>query len=119
MTQLLAHLLGDYALQSQAMADRKTTSLRWACIHAGFYGLPFLALVSHPWQWLVIVGTHAIIDRYKLAARWCAFYGTGCLGGLWGRFGVRSEPVPAFLAVWLTIIVDNTMHLCINAGVLS
>lgn len=120
MIQLLCHLAGDYPLQSQPMADRKTTDIRWAFIHALVYTLPFL-VVTQNWRALAIIcGTHAVIDRYRLAARWCALHGTGTRsGGLWGRWNVSTEPVPPFLAVWLTIIVDNTMHLCINYAALA
>lgn len=117
MTQLIAHLIGDYALQSHVMAIRKTSSLKWACIHACFYGLPFLLLVSHWWQWAVIVGTHAIIDRYRIAANWCQWYGVGH-PGLWAKEEGFEYPQP-FLGVWLTIIVDNTMHLTINYAALA
>lgn len=115
MTELLAHLVGDYVLQSQPMADRKTTDIRWALIHAAFYTLPFLLLTTDWWRLLIIGGTHALIDRYRIAARWVAFYGSGTrASGVWSRFNTSAAPVPPFLAVWLTIIVDNTMHLFIN-----
>jgi hypothetical protein len=32
---------------------------------------------------------------------------------------VDIQPAPPFLGVWLLIIVDNTMHLCINYAALS
>lgn len=117
MIELLAHLVGDYVLQSHVMATRKTSSWLWASIHAMFYGLPFLLLASWP-AWLVIVGTHAVIDRYRLAAAWCRWYGVG-FPGIWHRliewdFKKLFEPPPPFLGVWLVIIVDNTAHLAIN-----
>lgn len=119
MTQLLAHLIGDYVIQSHVMATRKTSSWAWALVHACFYGLPFAFLADQAWQLAVIVGTHALIDRYRLAAYWCRWYGVG-FPGVWHRWtgGEFTEP-PPFLGVWLIIIVDNTMHLCINAAVLS
>lgn len=43
MDLLPAHLIGDYVLQSHVMAAKKTTSWKWAAIHAAFYTLPFLA----------------------------------------------------------------------------
>ncbi len=112
MTELIAHLLGDYCLQSHSMASRKTSSWRWAIIHALFYGLPFLALVDNAAQWAVIVSTHAVIDRYRIASYWVRFWGIGCQGAIWRDPNYR-EP-PPFLAVWLLILVDNTMHLLIN-----
>lgn len=140
---LLAHLIGDYVLQSHVMAMRKTSSWRWALIHAAFYSLPFAALLA----WLgapldaaalalaIIGGTHAVIDRLRLAARWCQWYGVGH-PGIWfravrwfwttfdqGEYSERDispEPLfeapPPFLGVWLTIIVDNTIHLAINGA---
>lgn len=115
MTHLLAHLVGDYVLQSQPMADRKTTDIRWALVHALFYTLPFALLTQDPRALFVIGGTHALIDHFRLAAKWCALWGTGTrTSGLWARWNVSTDPVPPFLGVWLTIICDNTMHLCIN-----
>lgn len=124
MILLLCHLIGDYVLQSQPMADRKTSSMAWALIHAAFYSIPFAILLALTAPaipalaaLLVIGGTHALIDRYRLAARWCAWYGTGTReGGVWGRWNVSAEPVPPYLGVWLQILVDNTMHLVINAA---
>ena len=91
MTELLAHLTGDYVLQSHTMAIKKTTESKWALIHAFFYGLPFLLLVSDPWQWLVIVLTHAVIDRFKLADRWCRWYGNGHPGLWWTEADRRTH----------------------------
>lgn len=123
----LAHLIGDFVLQSHTMATRKTTSWRWAGTHATFYALPFLVLLLAlapaarvlP-ALLVIGGTHAVIDRLGIAGMWCRWYGVGH-PGLWHREerdGAFVAP-PPFLAVWLTIIVDNTMHLSINAASLA
>jgi hypothetical protein len=63
----LAHFVGDYVLQSHWMASEKTR--RWwpAVAHAVTYGLPFLLLTLDPVALAVIVGTHAVIDRYRLA----------------------------------------------------
>jgi len=67
MEQLLCHLWGDYILQSDWAANNKT-SKSFSCLwHVVLYGLPFL-LLSPSWTALaVIVGTHFIIDRWRLA----------------------------------------------------
>jgi hypothetical protein len=114
MPELLAHLVGDFVLQSHKMAIRKTSSWTWAAIHAAFYGIPFLLLVSTWWQWAVIVGTHAAIDRLAIARRWCSFYGNGFPGLWWTKADGEFPAPPPFLGVWLVILVDNTMHLAIN-----
>ena len=191
MGPLLAHLVGDYVLQNHAMATRKTSSWPWALLHAAFYTLPFL-LLTQDWRALAIIGgTHAVIDRYRLARYWVNFWGVGVEGWVigaimrargfvrlqapppavpyiagypppaaeeppppvWHRRGqwhrnkhaivldpgpptgrvkmggktrsIRREDIPCipdatpFLGVWLLILVDNTMHLCINAATLA
>lgn len=132
MEQLLAHLVGDYCLQNHWMAINKTTRWSAAMIHALFYGLPFLLLISTWWQWAVIVGTHLLIDRFRLASYWVRFWGIGTQGTVVTKLfakrmtdedGVVMDQTfvmdaPPFLGVWLLIIVDNTMHLGINWAVL-
>jgi hypothetical protein len=121
---IFAHLIGDYVLQSHVMAIRKTTQWTWAFVHAGFYSLPFAALLymlgepSRAWVavW-IIAGTHAVIDRLAIAKRWCQWYGVG-FPGIWTKAEGFQAP-PPFLGVWLIILVDNTLHLCINAAALA
>jgi hypothetical protein len=64
---LLAHLVGDYLLQSDWMATEKTR--RWwpAVVHGAVYSLPFLLVTRSPWALLVIGGTHVVLDRFRVA----------------------------------------------------
>jgi hypothetical protein len=112
--QLVAHAVGDYLFQSHWMADQKTTRWLPAVVHGLCYTVPFL-LLTQSWPALaVIAGTHIVIDRYRLA-RWVC----------WAKnqAGMRFAPTatgyppetPAWLAVWLLIIADNIIHVCINA----
>lgn len=128
MEQLIAHLIGDYVLQNHWMANQKTKAWGPAMAHALFYGLPFLLLVDSALAWLVIVGTHLLIDRFRLAKYWVDFWGVGVwpsgLALLAARLGVARSieevpQAPPFLAVWLLILVDNTMHLAINYAALK
>lgn len=110
MVEILAHLWGDFAFQNHVMATRKTTSSVWAAIHVVCYTLPFLFLTRSPAALAVIAGSHYLIDRYRLAGCWVRFWGVGQQGLCTGPI----ETAPPFLAIWLTIIVDNTFHLTIN-----
>src|SRR5690349_2286077 len=67
MEQLILHLLGDYVTQSHWMANEKVK--RWwpALAHAMVYALPFLLLGPSLTAFAVILGTHAVIDRFRLA----------------------------------------------------
>lgn len=119
--QILAHLAGDYVLQSDWMASQKTKCLAVAVIHALAYSVPFLALSPSFAAWCVIVGTHVVIDRWRLA-RYV----------VWAKewlSPVRPPPFaecptgypadkPAWLATWLLILADNTLHLALNGAAL-
>lgn len=117
---LVAHLAGDYLLQSHWMAVEKTK--RWwpAAVHAVTYGLPFVFLVPSVWAWLVIVGTHAAIDRYRLARYLVLVKNQLAPAGHRPR-QQDCDPAtgfpaatPVWLSTWLLIIADNTLHVMIN-----
>ncbi|MFJ6348679.1 DUF3307 domain-containing protein [Streptomyces sp. NPDC092046] len=118
---LLAHLVGDYLLQSHWMANEKTK--RWwpAWAHALTYSLPFLLVTQSPAALAVIVGTHAVVDRYRLARHviWVKNLAAPKSWRLsWQDCSATGYPpdAPPWLAVWLMIISDNTIHLLINVA---
>jgi hypothetical protein len=65
--QLVAHAIGDYLLQSDWMANEKTKRSLAAALHAITYAIPFLWLRPSWAALAVIVGTHFLIDRWRLA----------------------------------------------------
>lgn len=69
--QLVCAIVGDYVLQSDWMAQRKTQSLIVALVHAAVYSLPFLFLTQNPVALAFIIVTHAVIDRWRLARYVC------------------------------------------------
>lgn len=120
MEQLILHLIGDYVTQSDWMAQRKTSSSWAALCHATVYSIPFL-LIGSLRAFLIIWSTHFLIDRFRLA-RYVVF-AKNFLGWPWPTWsdckgtGYPSER-PAWLAVWLLIAADNTLHLAINYAAL-
>jgi len=77
---LFAHWVGDYALQTSAMALRKYKSIRWLTLHVLVYALPVLAasILLLPWplaasyvganaalHWITDFCTSKIAHRYK------------------------------------------------------
>ena len=136
--QIVAHLVGDYLLQSHWMATRKRENSVAAAIHALCYTLPFLLITQSPLALAIIAGTHFIIDRFGLA-RFVVWLKNGpiyyqravdpspasarSLNLRPVKGGLRWEPltatgyqddVPIWLSVWLLIITDNTLHLICN-----
>lgn len=118
---LLAHGWGDYVFQSHWMATTKTSRSVAALAHVVTYSIGFLLLTRSLPVLAVIVGTHFVIDRWRLARHviwvknwlappshrprpWRECTATG-----------YDPDVPPWLSVWLLIIVDNLMHVSINA----
>ncbi|MEO1858099.1 MAG: DUF3307 domain-containing protein [Rubritalea sp.] len=122
MIQLILHLIGDYITQTDWMANNKTKNSLAAGSHAIVYSLPFLILKPSIEAFSVILITHFFIDRFRLARfvvyaknwitqpslKWADCEGTG-----------YHKDTPPWLAVWLMIAADNTLHLTINYAALS
>lgn len=120
--QIAAHLVGDYLIQSHWMATEKTRRHLPAAVHALSYGVPFLVLRPSPAAMAVIVGTHFVIDRWRLARFACwAKNQVGPRSARPAEVGTTGYPAdtPVWLAVWLLIIADNTLHILINAVALE
>lgn len=107
MEQLIAHLIGDYILQTHWMAVNKVKDIKIAAIHAFFYSIPFWFISSVP-ALLIIFSTHVFIDRYRLA-----MYISRLKNWHFESNGY-PEGTPDWLSTWLVIILDNTLHLITN-----
>ena len=121
MEQLILHLFGDYVTQTDWIARNKIGSTRVVLIHSTIYSLPFLLLSPSLLAFSVIFVSHWLIDRYRLAR--FVIYAKNKLndpGLQWADASKTGYPkdTPDWLAVWLFIIVDNTMHLMMNYAAL-
>lgn len=126
---VLIHLIADYYVQNDWMALNKKKPGwlgTWACaVHCLTYTLPFL-LVTQSWKALAVIGlTHFLIDRTQLVA-WLIWAKNSIYAGelrcSWAEAKTNSgfhPSRPAFIAVWIGIITDNTFHLILNALALN
>ncbi len=125
MEQLILHLIGDYVTQSDWMAQNKTKRFLPAFLHTWVYSLPFLFLHPSMLGFVVIMTTHFAIDRYRLAR--FVVWAKNVIGSpilreetehelRWSNCSATGYPSerPAWLAVWLLIACDNTLHLVLN-----
>ncbi|MFF4417458.1 DUF3307 domain-containing protein [Streptosporangium sp. NPDC001559] len=120
----IAHLAGDYVFQSHWMATEKVK--RWwpAVVHGVMYTLPFLLITRSPWALLIIGGTHVVLDHYR-AAKY-VIWAKNLIAPRASRTPWKEAAdnqgfpagTPAGLATALLIVVDNTIHLAINAATL-
>jgi hypothetical protein len=117
MEQFLAHVVGDYVLQTSHMAKYKVQSWPVAILHAVVYTLPFLFLTQSPAALTFICVTHGFIDRYRLARYVSMVKNMAGHPKQWRTFVTDSgyaEDTPVWMSTWLVIITDNTMHLLCN-----
>jgi hypothetical protein len=121
MNEALAHLVGDYVVQTHWMATEKTSRSGPAALHAATYAACFLP-VTRSWKALAVIGgTHFIIDRWRLAKHVAWLKNQAAPAAYRPPHTVTgyAPECPDWLAVWLMILTDNTMHLVINRWALS
>lgn len=118
---LLAHLVGDYIVQTSWMAAEKTSRHLPALAHAATYTACFLPVTRSKKALATISLTHYVIDRYRLAKHL-----------VWAKNQLAPKEyrpphtatgydasTPDWLSVWLMIISDNTIHALINRWALE
>ena len=114
---LVAHLVGDYLLQSHWMAIEKVNKWLPAIVHGVTYTLPFLLITQSIPALLVICITHIIIDHYRLAKH-VSWFKNQFAPKAWRVDNLSNngydESVPAWMSTWLMVVTDNTMHIVIN-----
>jgi hypothetical protein len=95
VSPFIAHLVGDFLLQNEWMATRKTSSSLACSVHVLVYLVPFL-LCSLEWWQLALIGLqHFLQDRTRMVAWWMRW---------WKRTAVDT---PSELA----LAVDQSIHL--------
>lgn len=117
--QIVAHIVGDFILQSDWMAREKFRSSLACLVHVITYTLPFLLLTQVPETLLVIAGTHFLIDRWRLPRFLIWFKNLPFPGrrpfSECRRTGFPPD-MPDDLARLLYIIVDGICHILINGA---
>jgi hypothetical protein len=117
----LAHLFGDYVVQTDHMARTKTApdGAASAAAHAATYTACYLPLTRNPRALAIIGGTHYVIDRYRLAKHlvWLRNQAAPTASryprGKANPFGGHPDQ-PDWLAGWLLFLADNAVHIAIN-----
>lgn len=145
MDPVLAHFVADWVFQSQWMASSKTSRWLPAAVHVAVYGAVFALLVPAARSWpvlAVVVGTHYLIDRYRLArhVNWAANFiapwrdtkvpGTGeddprtgiglhvwrSANPPWSECSTYGSPpgTPDHIGFIVMVTIDQIMHLVVN-----
>jgi len=95
MDILIAHLIGDYILQNDWMAENKKKSNKACFIHCLLYIIPFCFFLNW-WQIILIFIQHYIQDRTNFVKWFMDFKGSK-------DFRLKYD--------WSSILVDNIIHL--------
>ena len=122
---LLGHLVGDYLLQNNWMAENKHKHLGLGWLTCTVHCLLYTAAVCFfTWEfsllWIVCVFlSHFIIDKFALAERYLKIINGRSIGTfLASRENQEYSPhigLRASLVVLVYVVVDNTMHLLLMA----
>ena len=94
----VAHLIGDYALQNDFMAQNKKTSSPHCLLHIATYMIPFLLCGLAWWQLLLIGIQHYLQDRGQFVNWYFKVMGKE-------KFGAPP------CGPWSLFIVDNIFHI--------
>ena len=77
-------------------------------------------LTTSPTALAVIAGTHFVIDRFRLARYVCWVkdwpWPSRRPWAQCTKTGFPDDKQPAWIALWIMIVVDNTMHVVINGA---
>lgn len=113
MIQLLLHVLGDYLFQNDWIAKNKSLPTKegyLACVvHVSIYGLAFSVIAPSISSLLIIVLSHFIIDKWRLAKFWFKLVNWN-----WKSDYGFNDDKPFAIAIWLLFIADNWFHVFIN-----
>ena len=104
MEWLIGHLIGDYLIQNDWMAQNKKRATFPCLVHVTLYTLAVGCLTLWPWWVIAVVFvTHFIQDRTGIVLWWMRLIGQGDF----------SKPP---LGPWSIIVVDNVWHLIVLYG---
>ena len=99
MDYLLGHLVGDFLLQNDGMAEGKKRWTLVCLLHCVLYALSIFAFTGWPlWSLCFVVATHFVLDRWNFVPWFMRMN---------GQKAFSSPP----MAPWSVIVVDNTFHL--------
>ena len=62
---ILCHLVGDYVLQNDFIANTKGKNLYHLFVHSALYCVPFMIFIDKAWLLLFLFLTHMIVDALK------------------------------------------------------
>lgn len=104
LSPYIAHLIGDYILQTDKMALGKKTS-SWMCLaHVCAYMIPFLLCGLSLWQFAIIAAQHFAQDRTGFVVWFMKWKGSE-------KFATGP------CAPWSIIVTDNVIHVVTIAAV--
>ena len=104
MHWIYAHLIGDYILQNDWMAQNKKKSSLHCGVHVLVYMVPFLFCGFNWWQLLLIGAQHFAIDRTNFV--------TWFMDAKGSHIFATNVCFP-----WSIIVTDNILHILWIAAV--
>lgn len=99
MHWIFAHLIGDFLLQNDYLAENKKKNSLVCLLHVCFYIIPFIIFCSFNWlQLLLIAAEHYIQDRTNIVYQFMI---------ITGRKNFASKP----FTPWSIFLIDGIFHI--------
>lgn len=107
---LIAHILGDFYLQTENMAKLKNTEMKWLFIHSSLYSIPYIVIyisfdknLHFLFLLLALCSSHLIIDFIKSLGYRCYLK---CVN-------ILSNLSVNFIKQWMIYLLDQIIHILI------
>lgn len=98
MHWIFAHLIGDYILQNDWMANSKKNDWKACVVHVATYMIPFIFCGFNWWQFALIATQHYAIDSTQFVVWFMKAKGSG-----------KFAEAP--MSPWSIVLTDNILHI--------
>ena len=108
-----AHLVGDFVLQNQVMAEAKASDSFICFVHVNLYMVPFCLLSVYTpisdWMYLAIAIQHFLQDRFALHLRWMAWFEQSP-PDKWPTGPLCVDQAMHIGFIWLCVLLGSSGH---------
>jgi len=106
LSPFIAHIIGDFILQTDWMAVNKKRSSFVCTVHIVVYLLPFLVCDLHWWQILIIGIEHFVQDRSEFVNWWMRWW-KRARGGYGTELPLMVDQAFHFVTIELVILAPR------------
>lgn len=111
---LIGHILGDFYLQDEKMAENKKENIKWNFIHGLMYSVPMAVILIIVKKSLLITGILLLIISMHLVIDLSKFYLSKCYEKIIaanGKYKVIKYLLNVYGRSWMVYLLDQLIHI--------